>query len=120
MREPGSMTRRALEEVLDAQRVAPRVVMEVSREAVREAVAEGLGIGIMSEAEFRPEPNLRALRIADIKAHTNSDLICLRARQETRQVAAFFDCTRQFISEAEALLQPVVHPQLLFPKVDAA
>jgi aminoethylphosphonate catabolism LysR family transcriptional regulator len=113
MREPGSMTRRALEEILVQQHVAPRVVMEVSREAVREAVAERLGIGITSEAEFRPEPHLRALRIVDHKAYTHSDLICLRARQDTRQIAAFFDCTRNLLTEAEAALIPDNRPALL-------
>jgi aminoethylphosphonate catabolism LysR family transcriptional regulator len=117
MREFGSVTRRALEDVLDAQRVAPKIVMEVSREAVREAVSEGLGIGIMSEAEFRPELGLRPLRISDHKAYTYSDLVCLRARQDTRQVAAFFECTRKLLQEAEAVLQPA---RLALPGASAA
>ncbi len=94
--------------------------MEVSREAVREAVAEGLGIGITSEAEFRPEPQLKAFRIADHKAYTHSDLICLRARQDTRQIAAFLDCTRRLMGEAEAVLVPNKRAQLLLPNISAA
>lgn len=93
-REPGSMTRRALEEVLFAADVRPRVVMEVTRDAVHEAVKQGLGIGICAELEFRPDPFLRMVRIADKKAFTHSDLIYLRARSDKRQLQAFLGCAR--------------------------
>jgi aminoethylphosphonate catabolism LysR family transcriptional regulator len=99
MREPGSMTRRALEEMLVRHSVKPKIVMEVSRDAVREAVAEGLGIGIISESEFRPEPHLRSFRLSDHKVYTHAYLIALKARREVQQISAFFAAARSLITE---------------------
>lgn len=91
MREPGSMTRDAIEATMAEHGVRPTVVMDVPREAVREAVREGLGIGIVSEAEARDHPDLHLLRISDFPSHTQSYVICLRARQFSRPIAAFLD-----------------------------
>ena len=91
MREDGSMTRNAIETTMAAHGVRPLVVMDVPREAVREAVCEGLGIGIVSEAEVREHPDLHVLRIADFPSHTQSYVICLRARQFSRPIAAFLE-----------------------------
>jgi len=91
MREAGSMTRDAIEATMAAHGVRPLVVMDVPREAVREAVREGLGVGIVSEAEVREHPDLHALRISDVPSYTQSYVICLRARQFSRPIAAFLD-----------------------------
>ena len=91
MRELGSMTRDAIEATMAKHGVRPTVVMDVPREAVREAVREGLGIGIVSEAEARDHPDLHLLRISDFPSHTQSYVICLRARQFSRPIAAFLD-----------------------------
>lgn len=91
MRELGSMTRDAIEATMAEHGVRPTVVMDVPREAVREAVREGLGIGIVSEAEARDHPDLHLLRISDFPSHTQSYVICLRARQFSRPIAAFLD-----------------------------
>lgn len=91
MREAGSMTRDAIEATMAEHGVRPLVVMDVPREAVREAVREGLGIGIVSEAEAREHPDLHMLRIADFPSYTQSHVICLRARQFSRPIAAFLD-----------------------------
>ena len=106
MREPGSMTRRALEDVLSKEGVRPKVVMEVSREAVREAVLEGLGIGIVSEAEIRPDKELRPFRIADHKAFTQSHLICLKSRMNTRAVSAFMRTAGEWIDLEAGAIRP--------------
>lgn len=90
-REPGSMTRYALEEVLAKQRIRPSVVMEVARDGVREAVAAGLGAGIVSATEFQPDDRLTALPIADHKPFTESYVACLRVRQDLRPIKAFMD-----------------------------
>ncbi|WP_157008403.1 LysR substrate-binding domain-containing protein [Xenophilus azovorans] len=97
MREAGSMTRDAIEATMAEHGVRPLVVMDVPREAVREAVREGLGIGIVSEAEIREHPDLHPLRISDFPSYTQSHVICLRARQFSRPIAAFLD-----LAEAQA------------------
>lgn len=91
MRELGSMTRNAIEATMAEHQVRPMVVMDVQREAVREAVREGLGVGIVSEAEFREHPDLHRLRISDHRSFTQSYAICLRARQFSRPIAAFLE-----------------------------
>ena len=91
MREIGSMTRDAIEITMTKHGVHPKVVMNVPREAVREAVREGLGIGIVSEAEAREHPDLHLLRISDFPSHTQSYVICLRARKFSRPIAAFLN-----------------------------
>src|SRR5690606_4078309 len=66
VREPGSTTRRAVDAALQRAGVRPRIVMEIgSRESIREAVAKGIGIGTVSEAEFIPDPRVKALRVSD-------------------------------------------------------
>lgn len=91
MREAGSMTRSAFEAELARHGVKPSVVMEVPRDGVREAVVEGLGIGIVSEAEYRAHEDLHALRISDFPSFTESFVVCLRARRFSRPIAAFIE-----------------------------
>lgn len=88
-REPGSMTRRALEEMLERERVRPNVVMEVPRDAVREAVAAGLGVGIVSITEYTADERLTALHVADHKPVTESYAVCLKVRRALRPIDAF-------------------------------
>jgi LysR family transcriptional regulator, low CO2-responsive transcriptional regulator len=91
MREPGSTTRRALEDALQGAGLAPRVAMEIgSREALREAVARGLGVGTVSQAEYVPDERLRPLRIEGDPVVTHIHVCCLRERRESRLVASFF------------------------------
>jgi aminoethylphosphonate catabolism LysR family transcriptional regulator len=97
MRELGSMTRNTIEATMARHGVRPMTVMDVPREAVREAVLEGLGVGIVSEAEFRPHADLHALRISDYPSFTESHVICLRARRFSRPIAAFLE-----LAEAQA------------------
>ena len=96
MRERGSTTRRALEEAMTAIGTAPRVAMEIgSREAIREAVIRGLGIGIVSESEFVPDPQLHPLPIAGSPVVTHIYACCLRERRRSRIISAFFEALRQ-------------------------
>jgi aminoethylphosphonate catabolism LysR family transcriptional regulator len=90
-REPGSMTRHALEQVLDRQRVRPHVVMEIPRDGVREAVAAGLGAGIVSKTEFQPDNRFVGLPISDQKVFTESFATCLKARRSLRPIQAFME-----------------------------
>jgi DNA-binding transcriptional LysR family regulator len=99
LREPGSTTRKALEEALTAQRIKPRIVLEIgSREAIREAVAKGLGISAVSEAEYVEHPDLRALRIADAEVYTYAHVLCLQERRRARVVKAFMDIVDELVA----------------------
>ena len=90
VREAGSTTRRAFDQAMREAGVAPRVVMEIgSRESIREAVAKGIGLGVVSEAEFIPDPRIRALPVSDAEIHTAAHVVYLEERQNARLVRAF-------------------------------
>jgi aminoethylphosphonate catabolism LysR family transcriptional regulator len=108
LREPGSTTRKALEEALLAQRIKPRIVLEIgSREAIREAVAKGLGISAVSEAEYVEHPDLRPLRIADAEVYTYAHVLCLQERRRARVVKAFMDIVEQLTAIRPATLDAI-------------
>ena len=90
VREAGSTTRRAFDQAMRDANVRPRVVMEIgSRESIREAVAKGIGMGVVSEAEFIPDPRIRSLPIADAEIYTYAHVVHLKERQKARLVHAF-------------------------------
>jgi LysR family transcriptional regulator, low CO2-responsive transcriptional regulator len=92
MRETGSKTRQLFEQAIAKAKVRARVVMEIeSREAVREAVAAGLGIGLVSEAEFGHDERLVAVPISDAELGTREYVVCLKERRRLRIVSAFLD-----------------------------
>jgi len=66
--------------------------MEIeSREAVSEAVAAGLGIGVVSEAEFGHDQRLAAVPVTDAAMVTRGFIVCLKERRRLRIVSAFLD-----------------------------
>lgn len=90
VREAGSTTRRAFDQAMREADVRPKVVMEIgSRESIREAVAKGIGMGVVSEAEFIPDPRIRPLPIADAEIYTYAHVVHLKERQKARLVHAF-------------------------------
>lgn len=92
MREPGSTTRRALEEGFAQIGATPRIAMEIgSREAIREGVLRGLGIGAVSQSEYVPDKQLHPLPIAGSPVLTHIYACCLRERRRSRIISAFFD-----------------------------
>ncbi|ALX14112.1 LysR family transcriptional regulator [Burkholderia cepacia JBK9] len=92
MREPGSTTRRALEDAMETAGLTPRIAMDIgSREALREAVARGLGVGTVSKAEYVPDERLRPLRIDGDPVETHIHVCCLSERRDSRLVASFFE-----------------------------
>lgn len=100
VREPGSTTRRAVDAALQKAGVRPRIVMEIgSRESIREAVAKGIGIGTVSEAEFIPDPRLKALRVSDAEIYTYAHVVYLRERQNARLVRAFLSVLPPLLSQ---------------------
>lgn len=91
LREPGSTTRAAMEQALQAAGVQPQRDLEIgSREAIREAVARGLGIGAVSEAEFVADTRFRPLRIAGDPASTTTYLYCMKERSDSTLVRSFW------------------------------
>lgn len=100
-REPGSTTRKAFDDATRAAGIAPRIAMEIgSREAVREAVLQGLGIAVVSEIEFVPDPRLRTLRILDANVQTHAHVVCLKERSRTRIIEAFLGVARELVRRA--------------------
>jgi aminoethylphosphonate catabolism LysR family transcriptional regulator len=92
MRERGSTTRLALERVLKQACVTLKVAMEIgSREALREAVARGLGLGVVSDAEFIADPRLRRVRIEGDPVTTQTYVYSLAERRESRLVNSFLE-----------------------------
>jgi len=90
LREMGSTTRRAFDDALAARKVTPQVVMEIgSREAIREAVAQGIGLGVVSEAEFIADPRLSYCKVSDAEIYTYAHIVHLKERREARIVRAF-------------------------------
>lgn len=103
MREPGSTTRKALEDAFRVARVKPRIAMEIgSREAVREAVIGGLGIAAVSEFEFVADPRLATLRIDGADVRTHAHVACLQERRAVRVVNAFFDVVAAILPQGGA------------------
>jgi aminoethylphosphonate catabolism LysR family transcriptional regulator len=100
VREEGSTTRKAFDDAVKRAGVAPRVVMEIgSREAIREAVIMGVGIGVVSEIEFIPHPELVKVPVSDAVMHTHAHVVCLEERRGARLVKVFLDIVADLQAE---------------------
>lgn len=92
MREPGSRTRRMLEQRAAENGVTLRFAIEVEgREAVRDVVAASAGIGFVSEAEFVAGQGLTRIPLSGPPILMEEALICLSARRASKTIKAFFD-----------------------------
>jgi len=92
LREPGSNTRRLVENALRRAGVTPRIVMQAgSREVMRTLVAAGVGVGAISTSEFHPGDGLAHVPIVGTQLHSDWHLLCLADRRRTRLVTAFLD-----------------------------
>ena len=61
-----SLSRRALEAAIESANIGVNKVMEIgSRECVWHLVKQGMGIGVVTEIEYIPDPNLCKIRIED-------------------------------------------------------
>lgn len=95
LREKGSTTRLAFEEALAKQNLSISPVMEIgSREAVWLAVAGGIGIGVVSDIEFIPHPDIQMVEVSDAEIFTTAHVNCLTERKESRLIEAFFKVAR--------------------------
>ena len=100
LREERSTTRKAFDDAVQRAGVKPRIVMEIgSREAIREAVIMGVGIGVVSEIEFIPDPALRTVAVTGARMYTHAHVVCLEERREGRLVKAFLDIVAELQAE---------------------
>jgi DNA-binding transcriptional LysR family regulator len=68
MREPGSGTRRSIQQLLDEHQVTVKVKLELgSNEAIKQAIAGGLGISVLSRHTLMPEPAVSEVTILDVE-----------------------------------------------------
>ena len=54
-------------------------------------MVRGLGLGVVSEAEFIPDPRIRTIRIDGDPLYTETYLYCLAERRSSRLISSFFD-----------------------------
>lgn len=92
LREQGSVTRQTLEEEMSRAglRIRPAIQVE-GREASREAVVAGIGVGVVSAAEFGADTRVHALPIVDCQRRLTETLVCLREQRSRRIVETFLD-----------------------------
>jgi aminoethylphosphonate catabolism LysR family transcriptional regulator len=92
LREVGSVTRQTLEEEMHARglRIRPAIQVE-GREAAREAVVVGIGVGVVSAAEFGADARVCVLPILDCTRRLTETLVCLREQSTRRVVATFLE-----------------------------
>ena len=50
-----------------------------------------IGIGVVSDIEFIPHPDLHTVEVIDADIYTAAHVNCLAERREARLVRAFFD-----------------------------
>jgi aminoethylphosphonate catabolism LysR family transcriptional regulator len=82
IRSPSSTTQESFDRAATAAGVETDPVFEIeSREGLREAIVRGLGIGVISETEFAPHPELHPLAVTDAEMHTRAYIACLKARR---------------------------------------
>ncbi|MDG1765791.1 MAG: DUF779 domain-containing protein [Flavobacteriales bacterium] len=98
-REPGSATRRAMEEFINSQELQVNVKMELtSNEAVKQAVIAGLGFSIMPLIGIRNELSSGRLKIIEMPGLplvTSWNLIWLKGKQPAVVAEAFLKHLRE-------------------------
>ena len=105
MREPGSGTRLAAEEVFRKRGIRVQVGLELSNtSAVKEAVAAGLGLSILSRHALHQELALRRLVLLDIQEFPVTRQWYVVHRQEKRLSYAARAFMEFLLTSAEAVL----------------
>lgn len=94
MREPGSGTRKVMEQALAAHNVTVRPVMELgSTEAVKQAVSAGLGLSMVSRFTIQSEliaGKLRVLNIPGLNIQRQLSRVRLHDRPQSLALEAWF------------------------------
>ena len=103
LREVGSTTRLAFEQAINEAGVTVEPVMAIgSREAVWLAVARGIGIGVVSDIEFIPHPDLHTVELTDADIFTTAHVNCLAERRDSRMIRTFFDMAKELMTRRDA------------------
>ncbi|WP_313192584.1 LysR substrate-binding domain-containing protein [Shinella zoogloeoides] len=98
MREEGSRTRMMVEKLAEAKGIALRCAIEAEgREAVRRIVAAGVGVGMVSQAEFDNDPRLVKIALEGQPLTMHEKLICLKDRRNGKAIQAFFATARRLV-----------------------
>ena len=89
-REAGSTMRQRFDAACAEAGIEPEYFIETtSRETVKEAVAAGLGIGLISEAELRPDPRLWPVRLTGTDLRYTERVVCLERRRTLAVIREF-------------------------------
>ncbi len=99
VRDPGSTTRRVLDQACQDAGFSPDYVIETtSRETVKEAVAAGLGIGVVAGYELREDPRFWPLRVSGSDLSFTEEICCLNRRRNMRVVREFLKVTEEVVA----------------------
>jgi LysR family transcriptional regulator, low CO2-responsive transcriptional regulator len=98
LREPGSGTRRAIEEHCERAGVSMTVRMQLgSNEAIKHAVAAGLGVSILSAHSLSPEPQREGLAVVAVRGlpiRRQWSVVSIPGSERNPAVAAFLSHLR--------------------------
>jgi len=116
VREPGSGTRKAMEDFFTEQRVTPRITMEMSsNETIKQAVMAGMGVSFLSLHTIGLEVRSRLLGVVDVEGTPimkTWNLVHLMSKMLSPAAEAF----RYFmLEEAEKMLRAHDAPLLGVP-----
>ncbi|MDD1966705.1 LysR substrate-binding domain-containing protein [Pseudomonas putida] len=101
LREPGSVTRQIVEEEMSRLGLKIRPAIQVEgREAAREAVVVGIGVGVVSAAEFGADSRVIALPILDCTRRMTETLVCLPEQSSRRVVATFLEMVNEGLASS--------------------
>ncbi|MFP4537196.1 MAG: LysR substrate-binding domain-containing protein [Dichotomicrobium sp.] len=100
VRTASSTTQAAFDDAAAKARLNVQPVFEIeSREGLREAIVRGLGIGVISETEFAPHPNLRPLTVRDADMFTRAYIACLNVRRNRPLIREALNLATQMVSQ---------------------
>ncbi len=92
LREHGSATRRLFDQACRERGLEANNIIEIEgREAAREAVAAGLGVGVVSKAEFVDDDRLDMIEISDWDEKMTEWLVCLKSRTDLHIISALLE-----------------------------
>ena len=92
LREHGSATRALFDQACRERGLEAKNIIEIEgREAAREAVAAGLGVGVVSKAEFVDDDRLNMIEIRDWDKKMSEWLVCLKSRTDLHIISALLD-----------------------------
>ncbi len=103
MRTASSTTQEAFDLAAIKRGVAVAHAFEIeSREGLREAIVRGLGVGVISETEFAPHPELKALSVTDAEMFTRAYIVCLKARRNRPLIREFLNLAGSIVERRDS------------------